>query len=671
MAGVAHDMQPYAYNASNHGHATANLESRASQDSTLLASSALPYADKADIECSSCHNPHENTVRPYMRVASGDVQTLCIKCHARDNDGGTAGANAYGDNNVGDSRNGGAHTSMHPVDVPYANRAGRADISLKTLDTIFTQVRGAASQGAVAGTDELGGKLLDPLGGTGNMGCPTCHQVHGDGTTTNRYPWLLVAGNQISTGTPANSAVCELCHDGGDGGGAVIAGTTNEHPYDTASGSTRFTWTAWDSSNAYESQDVTWPGINGLREAGCTSCHSAHYGLPNTPMQRSYAVTGGTPYDTTPTGAVQNTEAGWCSSCHSMDTAQPFGHHSNIQNDSGFTSVIDCADCHRSGTPASSFSANLSAHRDFAGLELVSSGPVFGLRKNFCLKCHAGTAFTAVSTTIYTFGDNTLQAGVWNPTNDMTNLPSEHGTKRTVSGVASSHYLGVTTTLQTPTGTTTPRTEAWESNFYSVYGQTDGTLRGDPQTGSYGTFASSDEIICESCHNIRWNVGSEGNGAGITASGSSGWENNLLLEQFEDDDSGIAQAGSAEGSLLCVGCHAGGTVTMATLDLDTHKPTGTHPVTNSLISKVVDSGMGADNAARAINDLLTTAPQSYATVVGAPGILSYPAAEAMDCDSCHRAHDGDPDSASATNNYILEEAATGDVQSMCTTCHAY
>ncbi|NIS74765.1 MAG: hypothetical protein GTO08_05700, partial [Deltaproteobacteria bacterium] len=67
-----------------------------------------------------------------------------------------------------------------------------------------------------------------------------------------------------------------------------------------------------------------------------------------------------------------------------------------------------------------------------------------------------------------------------------------------------------------------------------------------------------------------------------------------------------------------------------------------------------------------------TSPLSYADDVSAPGILSYPAANEMDCDSCHRPHDAATASSSATFNYALEEAAsTTDVQSMCVICHNY
>jgi hypothetical protein len=149
---------------------------------------------------------------------------------------------------------------------------------------------------------------------------------------------------------------------------------------------------------------------------------------------------------------------------------------------------------------------------------------------------------------------------------------------------------------------------------------------------------------------------------------------NLLLQRYEDDAAGtIAGAGATYKSELCVGCHAGGAQTYANLlaagGMNTYKPAGTHPVTGSTVTKAAD-------VARSPITLIT-ATTGYANASSAPGIQSYPAANEMDCDSCHRAHDGAPGSAKAGTlptgyNYILEQAVSNaDVQSMCTQCHTY
>ena len=115
---VAHDMTEYAYNAKNHGYRTARLASMAKQDGEAMANSGLPSVATGTLQCSTCHNPHENVVRPFLRVASGTVESLCILCHARNN--GDGSAPLYG---AGNSINGFSH---HPVNIPYGpgNKAG-------------------------------------------------------------------------------------------------------------------------------------------------------------------------------------------------------------------------------------------------------------------------------------------------------------------------------------------------------------------------------------------------------------------------------------------------------------------------------------------------------------------------------------------------------------------
>jgi predicted CXXCH cytochrome family protein len=674
MVGVAHDQTNYAYNTSNHGYQTTNLASRSSFDNAAMGASGLPYVAGASIQCSSCHNPHENTVRPFMRLASGTVESLCLMCHARNNGDGTAAV-------LGALNNPGASGfSQHPVNIAYASPGSGGNPSLKALDAaLFATDRGTAGKGTVSLADALGGKLLNPQGTTGNMGCPTCHQVHGNGTNTTVNAWLLVTANQISTGTPTTSVLCEACHSGGAPGGTVIVGSSKDHPIDNnVTGRAHFDFTPWDSSAAYESQDATWPKI-ATNRAGCTSCHSAHYGLAGSPMQRSYTQTGGSPFNPTPTADLHNSTA-WCESCHTGASKAPFGHHS--VKDNYASSLINCGDCHNSGaTPADTTiaTAQMSAHRNWAALDLPAAAPVSAQRANFCLKCHAGAAFDPLPAGggTVTIGAETLQAGTFNPTTPVggATFPAIHGTKRGGAGSnVSSHYLGATTKLAAGDNVTTPRTVAWESGFFSRYATTAGALIGNPTTGSYPSFNASDRIVCESCHNILYNAGSEGNTSNpaVTATAVSGVYNNLLLQRYEDDAAGVAGTGSAFGSLLCVGCHGGGTIAIGTLNLNTHKPGGTHPVTGTTVTKAVDMGV-------APYTLITAngARNTYGNAVGAPGIQSYPAADAMDCDSCHRAHDGAAGSVKVGvigtgYNYILEQATSNaDVQSMCTVCHTY
>ncbi|NIS74764.1 MAG: hypothetical protein GTO08_05695, partial [Deltaproteobacteria bacterium] len=218
----------------------------------------------------------------------------------------------------------------------------------------------------------------------------------------------------------------------------------------------------------------------------------------------------------------------------------------------------------------------MSAHRDFTELWIDTVGPanVDG-RADFCLQCHGGNAFTGALNSFT--GGLILADGVsTNPTEGIVpSLPTSHGADRGTG----SHMIG---TMSAGLPFTVPRATdvAWESGFYSLYSNDGIVLVGNAELGATVTITGgTTEVVCESCHNILYNVGSEGNTAGITASGTSGYDNNLLLARYEDDTAGVGVGPETTvGSLLCVGCHTGGGVAWGTLDLDGNKPTGTHPV---------------------------------------------------------------------------------------------
>jgi predicted CXXCH cytochrome family protein len=617
------------------------------------ANSGLPYGDLADIQCSSCHNPHEDVVRPFMRVPAGStVQTLCALCHdSRNNTSGSGTGNGTAGNN----------DSMHPNNIAYPAPSSTqydpgliASSDANWVELFSANGRGTASQGEVSLDNVLGGKLLGADGTSGDFGCPTCHAVHGSnvGATTGQFDHLLSANNNVSGQNGAT--LCEACHTGGfQSGGTVLVLGGNDHPVDnilSGRAAATYDFTPWGSTVAYESTYITWPKNNRNDGAACTSCHSAHYGVGESPMQRS----GG-----------DATE--WCNSCHTGASKAPPAHHSN--RDIWANSLIGCEDCHRTSAPNSNLTTT-SAHRDFAALENVAAAPVNSERASFCLKCHAGTAFTPVGGSSTTIGSTTTQPGVYNPTTDtgsVADFPATHGVLRTVSGDASSHYLGASATFSATDNITMPREVSWGtyggSPVYSAYGTSAGALTNNHTTAVPGSLPGTTEMICESCHSVRWNAFID-NSANYDTAGMYG---NLLLYAFEDDGEGTktGTGSAAIGSVLCVGCHYGGDTAIGTLEgatgLDTYKPDGTHPVTGSTVTEASD--VGRDPVT------LITGSGTYAdcnTIVP----MSYPNTDEMDCDSCHRAHDGDPDSDSTTTSYILEEAAsTTNVQSMCVYCH--
>jgi hypothetical protein len=164
------------------------------------------------------------------------------------------------------------------------------------------------------------------------------------------------------------------------------------------------------------------------------------------------------------------------------------------------------------------------------------------------------------------------------------------------------------------------------------------------------------------------NVGAAG---AVTA--SSGYLNNLLLYPYRDDGTGVPGngGGTATGSKLCIGCHNGVAVAMTTIDDVVNGPAGTHPVRWSAANSSTITA--AEDTDRPILQLVTTATDfTTADQANAPNLASYPLDDRMDCDSCHRAHDGDVDSsvAATTRDFTLEQAAAGNLDAICSQCHA-
>jgi predicted CXXCH cytochrome family protein len=207
-------MTNYAYSATSHGSTTATLEGLVGNDNA--ANSGLPYGDLADIQCSSCHNPHEDVVRPFMRVPAGStVQTLCALCHdSRNNTSGSGTGNGTAGNN----------DSMHPNNIAYPAPSSTqydpgliASSDANWVELFSANGRGTASQGEVSLDNVLGGKLLGADGTSGDFGCPTCQPCHlPHGATGDRGHHRAVrpppVGEQQRERTERRDAVRSLPH---------------------------------------------------------------------------------------------------------------------------------------------------------------------------------------------------------------------------------------------------------------------------------------------------------------------------------------------------------------------------------------------------------------------------------------------------------------------------
>lgn len=264
--------------------------------------STWPHAvDTTDIECSTCHNPHDNRNGRFLNTLVFDtsaeeggylyqeaVQNLCSYCH-QDRESSLKGK---------------INKGTHPVG---------ADITGENSPGIFIDSTIFANQFGI-----LGGHLA--YGTTGGIICVTCHSPHGvpasrDGLYTDssslRTGPLLVINNDttksnpdstdIPTGGGGQSLLCESCH----GQTPFMKDTTFfSHPVDryplgtrsddniSSSGDTlaiNYPPASW--INYEESGEPNTHQGTGMRVPGeylvCMSCHDPHGAKAGTPLLRN------------------------------------------------------------------------------------------------------------------------------------------------------------------------------------------------------------------------------------------------------------------------------------------------------------------------------------------------------------------------------------------------
>jgi hypothetical protein len=440
--GPGHDVTTTAMNSANHfnrgDHAppTPNAADNNAYDNAVMTTSGLPYVTTGTLACTSCHNVHQDTLRPFLNRAHYGANSICDDCHPGRRSSTVGASNTQGT----------PAYSTHPVEITLDNGATTAASTiLTTIDNVLaTTIPGD-------NTWALGGHIFDTA--TGNpvargtsgarMDCSTCHAVHGAFGGTSGIEDLVAIDQQPAANTAVASFLCEGCHNSVRLGGQVGAAGT-DHPLDGYKGRTTFyPWgvalpSAWTAASVVSGASVFYDNA-GVLSPRCSSCHDAHGGKPTKSILRHNVVTAG---DGQPTGGE------WCWSCHSVSHVVPTLHHSNTSTDNAtFTSSITCAGCHGApGTPQEQWRAH-NGFGDFvvapdargvdtgvtdANLNFYNTSANTGTFQNLCEYCHIvsnPTTFVAARN----FTSVQFPASHGNRGGTATHLTSQYATSGTVA----------------------------------------------------------------------------------------------------------------------------------------------------------------------------------------------------------------------------------------------
>ncbi|MHB8836151.1 MAG: cytochrome c3 family protein [Candidatus Methylomirabilia bacterium] len=362
----------------------------------------LPLLSGNRMGCVTCHDPHDNGHRPFLRAG---LQELCLICHSKFAEFGRGKENRTGNHILG----------TDPVATPRAEVPLQIDRSCSVAFPEAYPLQQGRDRGAWHW--DLGGHLSK--GGTGAVGCTTCHAVHGDEEAAPVRKLLAIE--------PVNDVAnlfCEGCHAGAraDGmpapprpnpGGTTTGRTFHPADDDVSNGSGRSLETREPSGWLF--------GGGAPRRLLCTTCHAPHAAWAETPLLRP------------PQSAPD-----FCEECHEKI---PENHHSVglpaktacasrlPVSPNGKVRELTCALCHRA------HNAGLGHKREQDFVPLLRESLVNGA---LCEQCHpAGnptcsektdylaTHFTGDPTLPETYGDDKppLRLEAW----PESGLPSVYG----------------------------------------------------------------------------------------------------------------------------------------------------------------------------------------------------------------------------------------------------
>lgn len=654
-----------------HGYAIAGGKAILATDGTLdpgVAGSNLPYTQGAELDCTSCHNVHEDTRTPFN--VKTNIEEMCVACHTQ--------RRSSAHNNSGSNA---AARATHPVDIAIADQAatGAGNTAGTVLNTPAAILQGAEWR---SGTQWVLGPKTVNVAGTEQMGCPTCHVVH---NTTKFEDYLAINNNAASggdagqnSGAGAYSDLCLWCHSTTTGTYTQVIGAASDHPIDRrwlsinggATGANIFyprvvmlpgAWAGAGNADSdtgaseFINNGPTGYAANGLDSNGsaadnygphCSSCHDMHGAQDATSLYQ---------------GPSAGREGGFCSECHDMGDLAPRKHHSTVNTDEpagtpAFTSRVECGHCH--GTGDGPWKAH-NGFQDFFG-PITDTKTVGAQGGNWyqalCVQCHPVENPTNIQsfgvTPAVVIGQVTLPSSHGNPSGALSHVANE------VADDDSSYNAAV------PASFTANDLGGTSRSFV-------------PKLGP------SSVIGCESCHNLLQNVGDPANN-------TSGWKANLLIGALYEDDNALdgktaegvateetlrsgtsfsnpARAnrnhdGARTGDAFCRMCHNDGAATgyvhapAAHTNLTVANGTFTYPVPLPYPHVAAETGilLSGNTVADACvaPGARAAAPWNVAgqsTACGAGGrpavapnsVFVYSAANRMDCDSCHRPHNAD------------------------------
>jgi predicted CXXCH cytochrome family protein len=247
------DASMTAYHPDSHGVSLAGYEDLRTEET------GLPHLGAGRMDCVTCHDPHDNSHRPFLRA---DLKSLCLSCHSR------LAEVARGKEN---------RTGNHILGIDPA-RARDKDVPLVVTPPFRVPFPASyplqRGKGSVGTHWTLGGHLA--AGAEGELACVTCHAVHGGAQAPPKPP--LLAADPVGD---VADRFCEGCHAGqrGDGqrsdalpnpGGTTAARTYHPCDDDLSNGEGRIVEVEIPKE---------WPvGGGSPARLICTSCHRAHGG---------------------------------------------------------------------------------------------------------------------------------------------------------------------------------------------------------------------------------------------------------------------------------------------------------------------------------------------------------------------------------------------------------